>query len=247
MRNYPVCRGACVAILAVLLAWLPGAPRGAGSEPVNSAPAGEKWDVHTGFDPARHGWELPNLGSDYLAETKGQSPGGECYGMARMAQVMFDPTKKDQPGLYDETRKMEPLKRFAYAVKAQHELQSSALELMNKDTPDHASTLEQAKRDMKATGKPQVVVLHTGSRDPLEVGVMGPKHAVLLTGFRTEGGQTIFDMYDPNAPSLGGSHGEKRGFHGGNCLMGKTMRLVYNQQQKAFFITADGKLPLRPA
>src|SRR5438105_575105 len=144
MQDYPVClqslrRSAGLILIAVLLA-SPGAPQGIGGDGVGAAAVAQNWDFHTGFDPAKNGWELPNLGSDFLVETKGKSPGGECYGMARMAQVMFDPSKKDSPGLYEQTRKMEPLKRFAYAVKAQSELQSSALELLNKDAPDHAST-----------------------------------------------------------------------------------------------------------
>jgi len=146
---------------------------------------------------------------------------------------MFEPGKKDQPGLYGETRKIEPLKRVFYAVKAQTQLEPRAEDMINSTAKQKTCSLDEAKREMRMTGKPQVVILSSDKPD-------GPRHAVLVTGYRTEAGRTVYDMYDPNAPSLGGSHGKTGSDKTGDYLMGKSMNMIYDDLKKEVTYEADG-------
>src|SRR5262249_39089645 len=52
MRHFPVC-------LAFVVSGLLAAATGSNADPVAPIQGGEHWDFHTGFDPAKHGWELP--------------------------------------------------------------------------------------------------------------------------------------------------------------------------------------------
>lgn len=148
----------------------------------------------TGFRPDRHGWATRNTAYGFTRSTGFETLNGACYGMVRLAQVAFDPNRKNQTGLYADTRKMDGLARQLYAMTAHSVMSNDVQTFLASPRPSQDATFEGIRREIMASGRPQVLTLSSSDPDK-SVG-----HALLVTGFRQDGDSIVFTVYDPNRP-----------------------------------------------
>lgn len=195
--------------------------------------------VRTGFVPEKHGWAITNLRTAYvegevpiaprLIPDMWLAPFGSCYGMARLAQVAFDASRKDTSGLYQETKRLAPLTRHYYTAYA-HNITEAVSRTVIAGLPiNSAGTLDSIKASIRQTGQPQVLILES----PNQV-----SHTILVTGFVEGGERDTFEVYDPNAPYIGGSTGPDSGR---DYLQGKQITLEYDRGTKDFSLYASSR------
>jgi Flp pilus assembly protein TadD, contains TPR repeats len=145
------------------------------------------WDLHSGFDVAKHGWATRNMANSAL-----DTWDGVCYGMARLAQVAYTQEVSPDEALYRLTATMEGAERQLYTLKSQAETAREAAKRFARAPAGTPDTFEGIRREIALSKKPQVLVLKS-SRE-------GGGHTLVLTGYHEDGESIVFDVYDPNTP-----------------------------------------------